>query len=469
MRLKKLLIIPLTLSAALIPIAITSHGQDANSHAVAKGLQNAFSDVAEKAFPCVVIIKVKKASAQEQPLRGHRILPPWLQAPEQPQDEVVGMGSGFIIREDGYIVTNHHVAGNATEMSVTLHDGREMPAKRIGTDWKTDISILKIDVKDKLPTLKFADSDKVKVGYWAIAIGAPYSLGYTMTTGIVSQKGRSVGLNLYEDYIQTDAAINPGNSGGPLLNIDGEVIGVNDFIVGSGSGQQGEIVGTTGLAFAIPSNIVSSVSESIMKNGEVVRPWIGISMQEMDASVKQQLKVESGVLVKGVVSGDPADKAGLEPGDVIIKVGGIAVKSSKEVQFAILKYQPGEKIPFTIVREGVEKTLNVVAGRQRSDSVAGTNDNERSSMKGVSKASSETFESFGLRLADRGGQVYVEAVGRGSVADEAGLQSGMLIYAVNRRKVSSVAEADKAAASSAKKLLLYIDDGSSRYFIALSK
>jgi len=434
------------------------------AHASAKALQSAFADVADKAFPSVVIVKVKKGVPQGYS-QGRRVLPPWLQSPERDEErETAALGSGFLIRDDGYIITNHHVAGDAIEMSVVMHDGRELPAKRIGTDWKTDISVLKIDTNAKLPFLKFADSDKVKVGHWAIAIGAPYSLGYTMTTGIVSQKGRSVGLNLYEDYIQTDAAINPGNSGGPLLNIDGEVIGVNDFIVGSGS--QGEVVGTTGLAFAIPSNLVSQVANSIIKNGEVVRPWIGISMQDLDQELKKQFAVDSGVLVRGVVSGDPADKGGLKPGDVIVKLGSAPVASTRELQFGLLRFSPGDKIPMSVMRDGKPLALEIVAGKQRSDAVAGDNDKDSSAR--LSHQGS-ALASFGLKLAEKSSHLVIEAVASGSPASYAGLQPGMLVYAINRRKVDSVQEAEKAALASSKRLLLYVDDGQTKLFIALSR
>ncbi len=451
---------PVALAFAL-SVSLSAAPPD-ESLAVARHLQNAFSSVAEKAFPSVVIIKVRKEVRGDSAGMRISLLPPWIQK-ETPKEEFEGVGSGFIIREDGYIVTNHHVAGAATDLQVILHDGREFNARRVGTDWKTDLSVLKIDAKG-LPALKFADSDKVKVGHWAIAIGAPYSLGYTLTSGIVSQKGRSVGLNLYEDYIQTDAAINPGNSGGPLLNIDGEVVGVNDFIVGSGSGRQGEVVGTTGLAFAIPSNLVASVADSIIENGEVVRAWIGVSLQEIDSDAKARHKVEEGVLVKGVVSGDPADKAGLEPGDLILKVGGVEVKSSKEVQFAILKYKPGQKIVFEILREGARKTLEIVAGRQRRDAVAGVEPQTSTTV-----AARSNIESFGVKLVESGGRLLIAGIAKGGPADGSGLLPGMRVYAVNRRKVSSVAEAERAAASNPDKLLLYVDDGVSRYFVAIGK
>jgi serine protease Do len=237
------------------------------------------------------------------------------------------------------------------EITVKLYDGREFKAEVVGTDQKTDLALLKVNSGTKLPVLEFADSDKVKVGHWSIAIGAPYSFDYSMTVGIVSQKGRSVGINAYKNYIQTDAAINMGNSGGPLLNLDGDVIGVNDFIVTGNGYSQGNI----GLGFAIPSNMAKDVMEHLMKGGKMVRPWIGIGMEPMSPEMKKQSKCENGVMVREVHVGNPADKAGIEPGDIIISIEGQPVNQPRDVQFAVLKHNPGDKIIFTVMRDGNTK------------------------------------------------------------------------------------------------------------------
>ena len=324
----------------------------------ARKLQDAFTSVAEKAFPAVVVIHVKKELTDAESAQLNLLRNRGRKAPETPKIE--GKGSGFIADENGYIITNCHVASGSDEINVKLYDGREFKAEIVGTDEKTDIALLKIKADGKLPFLNFADSDKVKVGHWSIAIGAPFNLDYSMTVGIVSQKGRSVGMNTYENYIQTDAAINMGNSGGPLLNIDGEVIGVNDFIMTGSAYSQGNI----GLGFAIPSNMVKDVMEQLMKGGKVVRPWVGIMMETLSPDMKKQSKIEKGVLVREVNVGNPADKAGIEPGDVIISVDGSPVAEPKDIQFAVLKHKPGDKIIFTLMRDGKKMDITVVAEKQ---------------------------------------------------------------------------------------------------------
>ncbi|OGV47977.1 MAG: hypothetical protein A2X49_01330, partial [Lentisphaerae bacterium GWF2_52_8] len=380
--------------------------------ATAKQFQDAFSGVAEKAVPGVVTIKVlgakQRSQLQQLPPQLRRLLPQNPYDQDNARELPVGQGSGFIVSEDGHVVTNNHVVENGKEFIVGLQDGREYPAKVVGSDWKADIAVLKIAPEKPLPILKFADSDKVKPGHWAIAIGSPYSLEYSITVGVVSQKGRVMGMNIYEDYIQTDAPINPGNSGGPLLNIDGEVIGVNDFIMTPG----GAPVGNAGLAFAIPSNMARQIVEQLIKNGEVQRPWLGISMQKLDASLKKQFKTERGVLVREVFTGAPADKVGIEPGDIILTIDGRKLESPHDVQLAILKHKPGDKIPMEIQRGNSSKNIELIAGRQKNDELAGEEEPGQPAQSLTQNSS--VFKDFGITLTEQKNAVYIAEVNQGS-------------------------------------------------------
>lgn len=424
--------------------------------------QEALVKVAEKAFPSVVVIKIK-SSVEEAPVIFEDLFG-FYPHRKQPKESVpTGQGSGFIVREDGYIMTANHVIENGGEITATLYDGREVPAKIVGRDKLTDLAILKIDLPEKLPVLKFADSDKVKVGHLAIAVGTPFTLDYSMTVGVVCQKGRVAGLSMYESYIQTDALINPGNSGGPLLTLSGEVMGVNDFIL-AGTGLT---VVNSGLGFAIPSNMASSIAEQLIKHGEVVRPWLGITMQQLTPKMKEQFKIKTGVLVREVYSGHPAAEGGMEPGDIITNVGKTAVTTPQEIQMAVLKYAPGEKIPFSIVRDGSKKELSVVSGNQKNFI---SSDTGRISAKPKTSAkTASAFTEYGIKLVEKNGSVFVSEIIRGSPAHFGNIQEGMKISGVNKMKITSIADAEKAAASNPDSILLYLEDAYSRYFIVLSR
>lgn len=326
---------------------------------IAEGLQDAFADVTEKATPAVVIVTAKKRPEYRIPLEllmmyrhfGYNIRA----NPQNSEPVPSGKGSGFFIRDDGYIVTNCHVINGADEVSVSLRDGRELKATVIGEDVQTDIALLKIE-GEGYPVLAFGNSDSVRVGHWAIAIGAPHNLDYTMTVGAVSQKGRAVGMNIYENYIQTDASINPGNSGGPLLNIRGELIGVNDFIV-SGSG------GNIGLGFAIPSNMVRSVVNQLISHGTVVRAYVGITPRALTAKALKELKLPEetqGVMVwRPLYRGTPAANAGIRLGDIITHMGGKPVKNENDFKMLLLSYLPGDDVSVTVLRDGKELKFDI--------------------------------------------------------------------------------------------------------------
>ena len=259
----------------------------------------------------------------------------------------MGQGSGFIIDRAGYVVTNNHVVGEADTVKVELADGRELPAKVVGTDPKTDIALLKIDAGGDLPTVKFGDSDHLRVGEWVLAMGNPFGLGGTATSGIVSARGRQIGAGPYDDFIQTDASINPGNSGGPLFNTDGEVVGVNTAIF-SPSG------GNIGIGFAVPSALVQGVVAQLQQNGRVERGWLGVSMQKLDAELAAALSIKDakGTLIGGVERDGPAAKAGLQPGDVVTAVGERPVTQPRDLAEAVAAVKPGGSVTLHLLRDG---------------------------------------------------------------------------------------------------------------------
>ena len=258
-----------------------------------------------------------------------------------------GVGSGVIITKDGYILTNNHVVDGANEVKVTLTDGREFTAKVIGRDPKTDVAVVKIDA-DNLPVVPMADSDNVKVGDVVLAVGNPFGVGQTVTEGIVSAKNRgNMGIEDYEDFIQTDAAINPGNSGGALVDIDGRLIGINTAILSRSGGNQG-------VGFAVPSNLARTVMESLIQNGHVTRGYLGVMIQNVTPALAQEfnLKETTGALIGDVVPGGPADKAGFKDGDVVTKFNGQKITDSRQLQLVVAETKPGSKVPVEILRNG---------------------------------------------------------------------------------------------------------------------
>ncbi len=312
----------------------TSESQKKTKEDLPHALQNAYANVAEKAMPSVVTIYSLQYN-------GETFI-----------DKAVG--SGFIVSDSGYIVTNYHVIQDADALAVKLADKKVLLGKLVGTSKDTDLAVLKIDC-GKLPYLKFANTKDVKVGHYAIAIGAPFSLSQTVTTGIVSQKGRELGLHYREDYIQTDASINPGNSGGPLLNIDGEVIGVNDCII---SPSSGDTKGSVGLGFAIDGNLAKTFVNAIIKSASPNRPYVGITMEmrmETDPPVVSEVTKDS-----------PASKAGILVGDLIVQIDSRKVKTIRDVQSVLLTYyDPGDTVQFVIRRKEKEITIKIKIGKPK--------------------------------------------------------------------------------------------------------
>ncbi len=437
---------------------------------LAMQLQQAFSSVAENAIPAVVVISNKQKRRAPDgmgippEMRRFFGLPDPEDTPNR-EDETprtAGSGSGLIIREDGYIVTNYHVVKDSDALEVRLHDGTSFDSAKdpeaveiVGVDRETDLAVLRIGngELDGLKTLEFADSEDIKVGEWAIAVGAPFNLDYSVTVGVVSQMGRyDMRMNTYENYIQTDASINPGNSGGPLLNIRGKVIGINDFIVTGGGMSRGNV----GVGFAISSNLVRQIVEDLIENKKVIRPWLGIAMQELTPELADQFAVDSGVLISEVMEDDPADKAGLQPGDVILKVGDKRVKTPHDVQFAVLAYDPGEEVPLTLSRDGKRKNLTVVPRRRDGEPLA------------ASAGGDDLLNQAGLQLQQTDQGVVIAGIKPGSPADDARLQRGDLILSVNRERVESVADVSAALGRTTGSMaVVYVDRNGRKFFAPL--
>ncbi len=331
-----------------------------------------FADLVEEVAPAVVKINTvtKGPARQSQPnLQGQlpeifRELLEQRNRQQQPPRQARSMGSGFVISEDGYLLTNHHVIDGADEIQVLFSDRREYSAKIIGSDRRSDLALLKIEAKN-LPTLKFADVDSLRAGEWVLAIGSPFGLDYSVAAGIVSAIGRSIPTEKGENYvpfIQTDVAINPGNSGGPLFNLDGEVVGINSQIY-SRSG------GSIGLSFSIPTSVALSVVDQLKKNGKVQRGWLGVVMQDVNKALAESLELgkPQGALINAVEPDGPADKGGISPGDVIVRFDGEDIVDSGDLPHVVGSMAPGTKAKVEIYREGKRKTLNVVVGALDKD------------------------------------------------------------------------------------------------------
>ena len=312
-----------------------------------------FAPAARKAAPAVVSINTSKA------VRHPHANDPWFQFffGEQGTQEQSGLGSGVIISQDGYILTNNHVVEGADDIEVTLTDSRQAKAKVIGTDPETDLAILKIEL-DKLPVIVLGNSDEVAVGDRVLAIGNPFGVGQTVTSGIISALGRSqLGINTFENFIQTDAAINPGNSGGALVDANGSLLGINTAIY-SRSG------GSMGIGFAIPVSTAKMVLDSIVKDGKVTRGWIGVEPNELSPELAETfgVKADAGVIITGVLQAGPAAQAGMRPGDVIVKVGETATRNVSQLLTAVAALKPGEAAKFDVRRGNSEVMLDITPG-----------------------------------------------------------------------------------------------------------
>ena len=455
-----------------VPPAAAESGKD-----VVHALNNAFAKVFEIVAPSVVIIEVtKKSEANEglnfddlffqgqpddnSPRRGPRNV--------QPLSE----GSGFIARPDGYIFTNYHVVENAEHVDVKLKDGREFPAKIIGTDEKTDIAVIKIDARD-LPVAQMGDSDAVRVGQFAFAIGAPFKLDYTFTYGVVSGKGRSKLFNNggYDitDYIQTDASINPGNSGGPLCDIDGKVIGMNTLINGL----------NRGLGFAIPSNLANEIGQQLVAGKKIARPWLGIEIRTLSdfVAVREMLQgVDKGVVVRTIMADAPANKSDLRPFDVITKVDGTPVTTDTQLQREILKKKIGQTVKLTVWRKGKTIEIPVTTGELPNTNTTASNEvapPQQAPPQDAGKLGLQVQDitkemAERLHLSDAHG-VIVTDVADNSIAAAQGIEREDVITEVDGKPVTDVRSFREALTKADPKrgVLLYLDRQGSKTFAVL--
>ena len=393
-----------------------------------------FTYAAESAVDAVVYVKVK--ATQAAPEMPGSIFDFFFGMPQQGaprQREKVGSGSGVIIREDGYIVTNNHVIEGATEIEVTLNNNEKYSAVLVGTDPATDVALLKVEAKG-LPFIPFADSDKLRLGEWVIAIGSPYDLRSTITAGIVSAKGRSMpnytGEFKIESFIQTDAAVNPGNSGGALVDKAGRLVGINTAIIS----QTGSY---TGYSFAVPSNIVKKIVYDLIDFGSVKRAMLGITMQPIDDKIAEELKLSSrnGVYIVEVLKNSAADKAGLKKGDVLVAVDSVKITTPSSVQEVVSRFSPGDKAELTVIRDGKENTFEVVfKGTAQENGTVADDGSVAFYGSALKAADKETLEKFGLKNG-----VQIVELGPGKLKD-AGAVEGFIILYVNDQPVKTPQE-----------------------------
>ncbi|WP_027368396.1 DegQ family serine endoprotease [Desulfocurvibacter africanus] len=423
-----------------------------------------FTDLAEKAAPSVVNISSKVAMPEGGPAMRQGPQGPQGPRGRNPLEEFfrdffgegmpmprpqASLGSGFIISQDGFIVTNNHVVQDAASIEVLLDDGKDTyPAKVIGTDPETDLALIKIEPKTRLVPLEFGNSEQAKVGEWVLAVGNPFGLDHSVTAGIISAKGRVIGAGPYDNFIQTDASINPGNSGGPLINMAGKVIGINTAIVATGQG----------IGFAVPSDIAKSVIQQLREHGEVRRGLLGVAIQDMDANTAKALglKEAQGALVASVSPGSPAAEAGIRQGDVITRVNGQPVEDSRTLTMRIGAMPPGERVKLTVWRGGKQKEYTVKLAKRSAEALG----QMQPGQPGPQQPGGELLGMSMRKLTDQeasalgvepGRGVLVQAVAPGSPAEENGVAPGDVILEINQQPVNNPAEAQRIINEDAKR------------------
>jgi len=431
---------------------------------------NSFAQLAEKLGPTVVNVKVTKVDKvtlsapriPEGPFGDffERFFKNMPQFPENHRS--LGAGSGVIISGDGYILTNNHVVDGAKEVTVTLADKQEYKAKVVGLDPKTDLAVLKIDAEKPLPSAQLGDSEKLKVGEWVVAIGNPFGLSRTVTSGIVSAKERVIGAGPYDDFIQTDASINPGNSGGPLFNMTGEVVGINTAIIPQGQG----------IGFAIPVNTAKPLIPQLVSKGKVTRGFLGVNIQSITPDLAKGLNLDEtkGALVGDVVSGTPAEKAGIKRGDVIVEFNGKSVEDSHDLPAMVAVTPVGKKVPLTVVRDGKKREIEVKIAQLESEGAENETSNPTQGEWGLTleNITPEIAQHFHLKTLHG---VVVSDVEPGGPAHEAGIHRGDLILEINQKPVNTVEEAMEAITKTDDNapLLVLVQRDQGSLFIAMAK
>lgn len=384
--------------------------------------------------------------------------------PQQREYRQHGLGSGFIISKDGYIVTNNHVIDKARDIEIVLDNGNKYKADVIGKDLKTDLALLKINTNEILNPVKFGNSDDLNIGDWVIAIGNPFGLGHTVTAGIVSAKGRILGIGNYDDFIQTDAPINPGNSGGPLFNLRGEVVGVDTAIIAGGQG----------IGFAIPANLTNDVVIQIKDNGKVTRGWLGVIIQPITPEIADSMKLKdtNGVLVSDVSSKSPAEKAGVERGDVITKYNGEQIASVIDLTGKVALSKPGSKEHLSVIRNGKTKEIVVNIKEQPEDLLSKKttenkpeSDTEKLGIK-VSELSPQIRSRYNI---DTENGVVITSIQPGSIAAEAGFAPGDIILEINKSKINNIDDFNNQISKSKdnQSILFLVERGQNTIYLGL--
>ena len=427
-----------------------------------------FSDLAEKARPGVVNVQVVKKvqtvgfafpNFPGSPFGEDNPFGRFFEGNPPEEQKQEGVGSGFVISPEGFILTNNHVIEGAEQIKVKLANGKEYEAKVVGRDPKTDLALVKVDGVKDLQPLPLGNSEELKVGSWVVAIGSPFGLEQTVTQGIVSGKGRVIGSGPYDDFIQTDASINPGNSGGPLINMKGEVIGINTAINPSGQG----------IGFAIPIDMAKSIIPQLEQKGSVTRGWLGVSIQQMTPALEKSFgtKDKEGVLVSDVFRGGPADKAGIERGDVITQFDGKGVTESRDLSRMVASTPVGKTVNVKLMRDGktFERTVKVGEMEKKLDSAQMPS--HKSLGITVQELTPEIARDLGLKNETG---VVVTRVEPGSSADDAGIQRGDVIQEVNRKPVNDVEDFSRKIeqTKSQDSVLLLIQRGQNSLFAAVT-
>ncbi len=440
------------------------------------GSSPAFSGVVSVISPVVANISTSKTiSGKESSSSQHLFEGPFrdfldsFNMPKKWKEQ--NLGSGVVVSPDGYIITNNHVVEKSDEIKVTLYDQQNYKGKIIGTDPKTDLAVIKISAKN-LPAIKWGDSDTLQVGEFVLAFGNPYSLGHTVTMGIVSALGRAnVGVADYEDFIQTDAAINPGNSGGPLVNIKGELIGINTAIFSRTGGYQG-------IGFAVPSNMANSVMTQLINEGKVTRGWLGVTIQNLTPELAKEFVLEksTGALVTDIFSGSPAEKAGLKRGDVILEVNEKKIRNVESLRNVVAQSKAGSTMHLNILRDGktMEVSVNITEYPQdlaQAEKVESPEDelNEEKTLAGLSVAdlTRDIAKQLGLSKNDNG--VVIVRVESYSTAEDAGLKKGDVIQEVNKRKIRNLNDFNRVlpGIGEGDTILLFINRSGNKFYVTL--
>ncbi|HJT00959.1 MAG TPA: Do family serine endopeptidase [Terriglobales bacterium] len=455
-------------AANVVPVYVSER-------AAADGPSNSrgFADVVKPVLPAVVNISssrlVRPQGNQLNPFFNNPFFQQFFggQMPQPRPQREEALGSGVIVTHDGYILTNNHVVAKGTDIKVFLPSKQQYTAKVVGTDQKTDIAVLKIQATN-LPTVTFGDSSKLQVADYVLAIGDPFGIGETVTMGIVSATARSqLGIENYEDFIQTDAAINPGNSGGALINARGELIGINTAILSGGSG------GNQGIGFAIPINLARYIMDQILKYGKVTRGFLGVGIQDISAPVAKTYGVPAnqGAIVSDVQPNSPAAKVGLERGDVITQLNGQPVQGANDLKLKVGEMRPGTTVHLKVLRNGAARDVTMTLGEQPENQQragAGSGEQQPTLMQGVAvqDLTPDILQQLGLPGDTKG--VVVANVASGSAAEAAGLQRGDVIEQVNRHPVDSVSQYEREVrAAGNQTIVLLVNRGGSTAFVVV--